>query len=353
MTNASVPIADDLRRQIASGELREGQKLPAESKLAASYGVSTPTLRNALRLLEADGLLEKHHGKGNYVRRRYNRITYLRGQIARPAVERALQVHIRARDVKANAPLAELLEVDTGADLAEFAYVSFLHASPQVLARVYVPHAVARLDIPTGDLSPWGDDVEAMLAEAGVHVASTVDRLVTRLPRPDEAVLLHIARTVPVTAIERLLTDGNERIVAASLLTLRGDSTEAVFIDKAPAAVPTDSPLRRLPWDTPHGKPCFLSSADAADGVVARTADAVEAHQMNAAVVVLSGARAVLEASSSHRAISFALKRALESLEEVLRIAEGRGAPMPPTDEADPGTEAGRLNSEETARAPE
>ncbi|WP_448501304.1 FadR/GntR family transcriptional regulator [Sphingomonas sp.] len=50
-------VAAGLRRRIVRGELAEGATLPAEHRLMADLGVSRPTLREALRILEAEGLL--------------------------------------------------------------------------------------------------------------------------------------------------------------------------------------------------------------------------------------------------------------------------------------------------------
>jgi DNA-binding FadR family transcriptional regulator len=50
-------IADELRRQILSGELSEGDSLGREPELVERFGVSRPSLREALRILEAEGLI--------------------------------------------------------------------------------------------------------------------------------------------------------------------------------------------------------------------------------------------------------------------------------------------------------
>src|ERR1700722_316778 len=63
-------VAEQLRRQIVSGELREGDALPPESTLVERYGVSRPTLREAFRILEAEHIIEiKRGGRGWPVRR--------------------------------------------------------------------------------------------------------------------------------------------------------------------------------------------------------------------------------------------------------------------------------------------
>src|ERR1700745_3015562 len=50
-------IADELRALIVSGKLSEGDSLGHEPDLVERFGVSRPSLREALRILEAEGLV--------------------------------------------------------------------------------------------------------------------------------------------------------------------------------------------------------------------------------------------------------------------------------------------------------
>ena len=59
---AAEVIADHFRRDIATGALRDGDTLPPEGELIAHFGVSRPTLRAALRLLESESLLTISRG---------------------------------------------------------------------------------------------------------------------------------------------------------------------------------------------------------------------------------------------------------------------------------------------------
>jgi DNA-binding FadR family transcriptional regulator len=62
-------VADQLRELIAAGELARGERLPNEQVLAAEFGVSRATVREALRLLAAQNLIRtaKGAGGGSYV----------------------------------------------------------------------------------------------------------------------------------------------------------------------------------------------------------------------------------------------------------------------------------------------
>jgi DNA-binding FadR family transcriptional regulator len=55
-------IADELRRLIVSGRLSEGDSLGKEPELVERFGVSRPSLREALRILEAEGLISVVRG---------------------------------------------------------------------------------------------------------------------------------------------------------------------------------------------------------------------------------------------------------------------------------------------------
>lgn len=56
-------VADQIRRHIALRVVIPGEGLPPERELARMFGVGRPTIQHALRLLEADGLVEARRGR--------------------------------------------------------------------------------------------------------------------------------------------------------------------------------------------------------------------------------------------------------------------------------------------------
>ncbi len=60
-------VANLISDKILDGELPGGSRLPPERELAVTFKVSRPTLREALHVLEALGLVEVRHGDGTYV----------------------------------------------------------------------------------------------------------------------------------------------------------------------------------------------------------------------------------------------------------------------------------------------
>jgi len=61
-------VADILRREIAEGVFRDGQTLLTEEELRFRFNVSRQTIRQAIALLEDDGLVVRRRGSGTYVR---------------------------------------------------------------------------------------------------------------------------------------------------------------------------------------------------------------------------------------------------------------------------------------------
>ncbi|BBY14610.1 FadR/GntR family transcriptional regulator [Mycolicibacterium litorale] len=55
-------VAGTLRRMVVDGQLKEGDFLPNEAELMAHFGVSRPTLREAVRVLESERLVEVRRG---------------------------------------------------------------------------------------------------------------------------------------------------------------------------------------------------------------------------------------------------------------------------------------------------
>lgn len=63
-------LYDFLLRQIIDGRYQPGDLLPSESELRLGHGLSQPTVRRAVELLEEDGFVKRHQGKGSIVQKR-------------------------------------------------------------------------------------------------------------------------------------------------------------------------------------------------------------------------------------------------------------------------------------------
>lgn len=60
-------LADDIKQQIISGQLKPGDTVPTELQLCNQYGISRMTVRQGIKLLTEEGLVESFRGKGSFV----------------------------------------------------------------------------------------------------------------------------------------------------------------------------------------------------------------------------------------------------------------------------------------------
>ncbi|MBC6461463.1 GntR family transcriptional regulator [Actinomadura sp. HBU206391] len=61
-------IANQIRTAIVTGEIKPGEMLPSQPRLASHYGVARETTKAALAWLRNEGLIQTRQGKGTFVR---------------------------------------------------------------------------------------------------------------------------------------------------------------------------------------------------------------------------------------------------------------------------------------------
>ena len=110
---------EHLTEAIERARLRRGDRLPSESELAVALGISKPTLRQALRVLELSGLVTVRRGKGGGIVVASDLVPAVALSTAVAVEESAVIDALRARRVLERAVALEALERATDADLAE------------------------------------------------------------------------------------------------------------------------------------------------------------------------------------------------------------------------------------------
>lgn len=61
-------VANYLREQITSGQLKEGDKIPPQTELGDMFGVDGDTAHRGVKLLVDEGLIRAEYRRGSYVR---------------------------------------------------------------------------------------------------------------------------------------------------------------------------------------------------------------------------------------------------------------------------------------------
>lgn len=164
-------LVADLRERIASGALREGDRLPSETALARQEGVSRSTVREALRTLQEAGLIERASPRVLVVRRqtdafayrelrhalRRRRVTFhhlheallaLEPELARLAAERADAAAIRALRENIDRQHAAVEEFDEWSRLDEEFHLTIAETSANP-ALIIARAPITQLLLPT------------------------------------------------------------------------------------------------------------------------------------------------------------------------------------------------------------
>lgn len=217
-------IADDLRGQIQSGELGEGQQLPSETELMATHGAARGTVRQAIMVLKGEGLVLTEHGRGAFVRLRppLHRLAYDRFSRSNRAAGRAAFLadaeasgysagvdSLSVRREKASAEVARRLGLRAGTSVVVRERRYLADDQPVELATSYIPGSIARgTAIEDADTGPGG--IYARMEEMGFTLDHFEEEITGRMPTPEESRSLDMSGGIPVFELLRLAqaTDG-------------------------------------------------------------------------------------------------------------------------------------------------
>jgi GntR family transcriptional regulator len=196
-------VLADLRRRLAAGEFR--LRFPGDTELTEHYGVSRHTVREAVRHLQDEGVVER--GRGTFVRD---------GAIEQPLgalyslfrsveeqgfVQRSVVRHL---EIRQDEEAAKVLGRAPGEPLVYLERLRLADGMPIVLDCSWLPGALAqpllRVDFTRTAL------YRELQARCGVRPDAGWERIRPVLPDPQQRVLLGLRARVPALAIERLAT---------------------------------------------------------------------------------------------------------------------------------------------------
>jgi GntR family transcriptional regulator len=199
-------LAAGLRARILQGEWVPGTALPAEATLAREQGVALGTLRQALALLVADGLLERRHGRGTFVRAGLGGASMLRFFRFRHGEElhAAPQSRILQRQVTlASSETAEALGLPAGASVLALQRLRSLDGRPCLLEQITLPLPLFE-PLARSDTTAWDDLLYPMVQRVcGVTIHRAEDQLSFGLLTPEQAGLLQLDAGHPCVQVQR------------------------------------------------------------------------------------------------------------------------------------------------------
>ena len=141
-------IIDFLSEDISNGKYPPGSKLPSEGELAHEFSVSRVTLREALRVLEEDGVIIRRHGIGTFVRDRkvmpiqkLSKILSASMMFKKAGLEDRFE-KIQYKKIIATRRISEKLQIPLGSDVWEVERLRTIGKQPAIYSLDYFPASI-------------------------------------------------------------------------------------------------------------------------------------------------------------------------------------------------------------------
>jgi GntR family transcriptional regulator len=218
-------VRDEVLALITREGLRPGDRLPAEGAIAERFEVGRTTAREALKLLEQDGIVDVRHGSGRFV----SHVATLARPITRlESVTEMMRAHgysVRNRvvSVRERAPAgdeAAALDLPADGTVVELERVRLHEAEPLIYSVDVFPRSLVEVPLEAID---WSGSLLDLLEARGARVGSALAQLqAVRLPAAGQRAIGRRARDPWVLLVHRNL-DQAGRVVILSHDYYRGD----------------------------------------------------------------------------------------------------------------------------------
>lgn len=218
-------VSQSLRASILGRRPEDPLRLPTEDALAAHYGVSVLTMRQALKELEAEGLITRHRRRGTFIEpsARSSAPVRLLGSVDAIVAQQSGE----RTEVLSHGPVpvpGALAEHFPG--LAEAVHYRRLRCDettgePVNWAENFVrPELAGRIG--PADLERW-PMTKVLRDVADVRIGRITDTVQARLADPETAQLLQVPLLSPILHYTGITRDESGRVVDVALIRYRGD----------------------------------------------------------------------------------------------------------------------------------
>lgn len=227
-------VAEHLRAQITSGELKDGDEIPSQAELAKEHNVSQETARGAVDLLVGEALVRKRHGMPSLVTKRdpvHRLLLVPNGVLAErvgetPAIftsdPTATAGERESSERLADVPerFVALLGLEPGRVMTERTIRQKVDGETVLTSISYVP-----TELTAKDGQEWRDVEVGQLALVGYPLTAEPSRMHARPPSPTERAVLgmYLGPALAVVGHRYRVRVGKRTLAAGVAVLARGD----------------------------------------------------------------------------------------------------------------------------------
>jgi DNA-binding GntR family transcriptional regulator len=226
-------VSQQLEEAIATGAIKPGERIDTEVEISERYGLSRPTVRQAIQELVNKGLLVRRRGVGTQVvhsqLRRPVELTSLYDDLARARHTPRTKV-LALETVPAAGPVAAALGLAEGTEVQYLERLRSDGDQPLALMRNWIPASVAGLD--RDALESAG--LYELMRRSGVQLRVANQRIGAKAATAAEARLLGVRPGAPLLTMQRTTFDDAGRAVEYAEHCYRSDSYsfETTLVDR-------------------------------------------------------------------------------------------------------------------------
>lgn len=229
-----------IREAIDDGRLAPGEELPSQAEIQTATGMSFDSIRKAIALLVADGLVVSRQGTPTRVaeapmQRRMEATRYVEElEVLRRGGDHPKQsafttdhgitwddytVEVEIARESATAEDARRLRVPEGTDILRRRFVKYVNGRPVQLQRSAIPWEIAG-NTPVAEVGrqPWPGGTIAELYSLGLEATWVEEEVRTRAPRDEERRALRMENAAPVFDVVRVFLVGDRPVEASRVI---------------------------------------------------------------------------------------------------------------------------------------
>lgn len=212
-------IINLLKNRLNSSIYNVGDLLPSEKELAALYDVSRNTLRKALKTLEEEGMIERRHGSGTYLRNKHFQasLTHLDSftEIARNEGKTPTSQILKFELQRASDDIATSLRVSHDEPVYYAKRLRFIDNIAMQVEETWL--SASRF--PDLTIAHMKNSKFAYIEnECGVKILGCYESIQPILPSPEVAQLLHISALDPIVRMQTQAVDEQQNPIDYSIL---------------------------------------------------------------------------------------------------------------------------------------
>lgn len=216
-------IANLMRRRVESNEWAPGARLPAITTLAAEFGVANVTVRQAIAILEDEGLLRREQGRGTYVNSTLAPKATFSVGLDWPALIRMLTKSDPHLITSCDATKTPVLDDEEGKPAPSYRFlkrVNTVNGVPSLVTKAYLDSRIYERAAQRFDTETIVPLIESL---SGVHIAHCRQVLTIGQADLETAKLLNIPVNSPMGEVRRIITDQDGVVIYLNEVAYRGD----------------------------------------------------------------------------------------------------------------------------------